>query len=173
MTDIDALEKIAFEPSIWALGMNHLQERADLYDYIASALEDKKQEAAYPFLITDKRNGQVAGSTRFGNISIANKRLEIGWTWIHPQFQGTGLNRACKYLLLEYVFDTLLFNRVEIKTDVLNHQSRKAILKMGATQEGIFRKHQVTAGGRIRDSIYFSILNDEWPDIRARIFGLK
>jgi RimJ/RimL family protein N-acetyltransferase len=170
MNDFKTLDEIAYHPQIWSVGMSHLKEPAHLKTYIESALVEKQQQLSYPFLIFDKQKKRVAGSTRFGNISFPNKRLEIGWTWIHPDFQGTDLNKNCKYLLLQFAFETLLFNRVEIKTDAINFQSRKAILKIGAKEEGIFRKHQITAGGRIRDTVYHSIINDEWPNIKATIF---
>ncbi len=168
--DFKALEAVAYHPQIWALGMSNLNEPAHLMAYIQSALDDKISLTSYPFLIYDKIKNSVAGSTRYGNISFAHKRLEIGWTWVHPDFQGTGLNKACKFLLLQFAFETLGFNRVEIKTDVLNQQSRKAILKIGGTEEGIFRRHQITSDGRVRDSIYFSIINDEWPEIKSTVF---
>ena len=170
ISDFDTLNEIAYHPQMWSVGMSNLKEPAHLKTYIESALVEKKQQLSYPFLIFDKQKKRVAGSTRFGNISFLNKRLEIGWTWIHPDFQGTGLNINCKYLLLQFAFETLLFNRVEIKTDAINLQSRKAILKIGAKEEGIFRKHQITAEGRIRDTVYHSIINNEWPNIKATIF---
>ena len=170
ISDVETLNEIAYHPQMWSVGMSNLKEPAHLKTYIESALVEKKQQLSYPFLIFDKQKKRVAGSTRFGNISFLNKRLEIGWTWIHPDFQGTGLNINCKYLLLQFAFETLLFNRVEIKTDAINLQSRKAILKIGAKEEGIFRKHQITAEGRIRDTVYHSIINNEWPNIKATIF---
>ncbi len=168
--DFKSLDAIAYHPDIWSAGMSNLKEPVHLKTYIQSAITEKEKHLSYPFLIFDKQNNRVAGSTRFGNISFENKKLEIGWTWLHPDFQGTGLNKACKFLLLRFAFETLLFNRVEIKTDAINQQSRKAILKIGAKEEGIFRKHQVTSEGRIRDTIYYSIINDEWPSIKSTIF---
>lgn len=164
------LTEIAYEPQIWELGMSNLKEPSDLRAYIDTALSERQNKVSYPFLIFDKKMNCVAGSTRFGSISVPNKRVEIGWTWIHPRHQGSGLNKACKFLLLTFAFETLLVNRVELKTDVLNQQSRKAIAKIGAREEGIFRKHQVTATGRERDSIFFSIIRDEWPEIKNSVF---
>ncbi len=171
MDDFTALESVAFHPEIWALGMNNIETPAHLEAYIQAALSEKQSRASYPFVIFDKQQHRVAGSTRFGNISFSHKRLEIGWTWLNPAFHGTGLNKACKFLLLQFVFETLGFNRVEIKTDVLNQQSRKAIQKIGGREEGIFRKHQVTSEGRVRDSIYFSIINDKWPGLKSTVFA--
>lgn len=169
-TDINELEKIAYHPQIWKLGMSDIKEKKDLEKYIETALKERQNKLSYPFLIFDKEKNEVAGSTRFGNISFENKRLEIGWTWMHPKFQGTGLNKACKFLLLQFAFETLQLNRVELKTDVLNQQSQKAMRKIGAKEEGIFRKHSITSNGRVRDSIFFSIINDEWINIKNNIF---
>lgn len=168
--DIHELAKVAYEPSLWQLGMSNIKEEKDLREYIDIALKEKAARVAYPFLIFDKQTNSVAGSTRYGNISFPNKRLEIGWTWIHPKHQGTGLNKACKFLLLQFAFERLQFNRVELKTDVLNQQSQKAMRKIGAKEEGVFRSHSITSAGRIRDSIFFSIIKEEWPQIKAAIF---
>lgn len=168
--DQEALEDIAYEPQIWKWGMSDLKNSSDLASYIDTALAEKKNKISYPFLIFDKKLNCAAGSTRFGSISPPNKRVEIGWTWMHPKHQGSGLNKACKFLLLRFSFETLHVNRVELKTDVLNQQSRKAIARIGAKEEGIFRKHQVTSSGRERDSIYFSIIKSEWPVIKETIF---
>ena len=168
--DFSELNKIAYDPRIWEWGMSNVVNAGDLQKYISVALEERSAKASYPFLIFDKKMNCVAGSTRFVSISIPNNRVEIGWTWIHPKHHGTGLNKACKYLLLQFAFEMLKVNRVELKTDVLNLQSRKAILKIGAIEEGVFRKYQVTSTGRVRDSVYFSIINIEWENIKNTIF---
>lgn len=168
--DIDELDKVAYEPSIWQLGMSNIKEQKDLKEYIDIALKEKAVKISYPFLIFDKQTNSVAGSTRYANISFQHKKLEIGWTWIHPKHQGTGLNKACKFLLLQYAFEQLQFNRVELKTDILNGQSQKAMRKIGAKEEGIFRCHSITSSGRIRDTIFFSIINNEWKEIKTSIF---
>ena len=168
--DLSRLDKVAYDPQIWKLGMSNIKEPKDLEAYINTALKERENKLSYPFLIFDKQNNSVAGSTRFRNISFEHKRLEIGWTWMHPKFQGTGLNKACKFLLLQFAFEVLQFNRVELKTDLLNQQSQKAMKKIGAKEEGIFRKHQITSSGRIRDSIFFSIINNEWEEIKKTIF---
>lgn len=168
--DIIELDKIAYEPSLWRLGMSNLKDKRDLEKYIDVALKEKQDKIAYPFLIFDKQTNSVAGSTRYANISFPNKKLEIGWTWMHPSFQGTGINKACKFLLLQFAFETLQLNRVELKTDLLNQQSQKAMRKIGAKEEGVFRSHSITSEGRVRDSIFFSIINTEWEDIKQTIF---
>ncbi len=169
-SDFSELNNIAYDPRIWEWGMSNLVNDGDLQKYIGTALEERQANVSYPFLIFDKLMHCAAGSTRFGSISIPNNRVEIGWTWIHPKHHGTGLNKACKYLLLQFAFEVLKVNRVELKTDALNQQSRKAILKTGATEEGIFRKHQVTSTGRVRDSVFFSIIDTEWENIKNTIF---
>ena len=169
-SDINELDKIAYDPSLWKLGMSNIKQQKDLEEYIDNALQERSVKSSYPFLIFDKQTNSVAGSTRYGNISFVNKRLEIGWTWIHPIHQGTGLNKACKFLLLQFAFEELKFKRVELKTDVLNQQSQKAMRKIGAKEEGIFRSHSITSTGRIRDSIFFSIIKEEWPEIKTSIF---
>src|SRR5205085_10708707 len=109
------------------------------------------------------------GSTRYGNIERSHKRLEIGWTWYGRAFQRTGVNTESKLLLLTHAFETLGANRVELKTDALNERSRAAILRIGAREEGIFRHHMITANGRIRHTVYFSIIDAEWPAAKARL----
>ena len=141
-----------------------------LTSYIDSAIEEKKKQSKYPFVIFDKHVGKYAGSTSFGNISNYDQRLEIGWTWIGKEFQRTGLNRNCKFLLLSYVFETLHFERVEFKTDSRNLQSRKAIEQIGATFEGEFRNHSVMSDGFRRNTVYYSILKDEWEGIKNTVF---
>ncbi|HUS01217.1 MAG TPA: GNAT family protein [Chitinophagaceae bacterium] len=170
VADLHQLATVAYEPSIWQLGMSNIREEKDLKEYIDVALKERSAKLSYPFLIFDLQTNSVAGSTRYLNISFPHKRLEIGSTWIHPRHQATGLNKACKFLLLQFAFETLQFNRVELKTDVLNQQSQKAMRKIGAKEEGIFRSHSITSGGRIRDSIFFSIIKDEWPEIKDSIF---
>ncbi|PWT95356.1 MAG: GNAT family N-acetyltransferase [Bacteroidetes bacterium] len=170
-SDLKELGSVAFDSRIWKHGLSNLQNEEDLIIYIKEALNERKAGSSYPFKIFDKQRNRVAGSTRFGNISLANKRAEIGWTWLHPDFHGSGLNMSCKFLLLKYAFETLQLNRIELKTDVLNLQSRKAILKIGAKEEGIFRKHMVASTGRVRDSIYFSIINEEWPKLKGTVFA--
>jgi RimJ/RimL family protein N-acetyltransferase len=109
------------------------------------------------------------GSTRFGNIDPVNRRVEIGWTWISPTFQRSYVNSEAKYLMLRHAFDVWDCVRVELKTDVLNEQSRAAMIRLGAVEEGVLRRHILTYTGRFRDSIYYSILDHEWPAVRARL----
>ncbi len=157
--DFGQLESIVYHPEIWKMSLYNIAGPTQLQTYMDAALKEKEMQVSYPFLIYDKIQNRLAGSTRYLDISFTHKKLEIGSTWLHPDFHGTGLNKACKFLLLQFAFETLQFNRVELKTDVLNQQSRKAIVKIGAKEEGIFRKHLITSAGRIRDSIFFQYHN--------------
>jgi RimJ/RimL family protein N-acetyltransferase len=137
--------------------------------YIESALQRQAEGTALPFAVVSKAAGKAIGSTRYGNIDPENRRVEIGWTWYGRDFQRTAVNTECKYLLLRHAFETLGCLRVEFKTDVLNERSRKAILRIGAKEEGVFRKHMVMPSGRVRDTVYFSIVDTEWPAVKMRL----
>lgn len=139
-----------------------------LREYIETALTLQGQGMALPFAVVSKEADQAIGSTRYGNIDRANRRVEIGWTWYGRDYQRTAVNTESKYLLLRHAFETLGCIRVELKTDALNERSRKAILRIGAKEEGIFRRHMLMPSGRIRDTAYFSIIDDEWLDVKAR-----
>jgi len=136
---------------------------------VESAVAALEARTMLPFVTIERASGRVVGSSRYLNIAPADLRLEIGWTWIDPAFQRTAVNTEAKLLMLGRAFDELGCRRVELKTDALNEQSRAAILGIGATFEGIFRRHMVMTGGRARDSAYYSILDDEWPVIRDRL----
>jgi RimJ/RimL family protein N-acetyltransferase len=141
-----------------------------LEENISKAITSRIDKQRYPFAIFDKLNNRFVGSTSFGNISTKDKRLEIGWTWIDKELQGTGLNKYCKHLLLSYAFEKLIMQRVEFKTDNRNNQSKKAIGKIGGTFEGILRSHTVMRNGYRRDTAYYSILKHEWDSINNTIF---
>jgi RimJ/RimL family protein N-acetyltransferase len=117
-----------------------------------------------PFAVIHLESGRAIGSTRYGAINLPNKRAEIGWTWYAREFQRTPVNTECKLLLLSHAFETLGLIRVEFKTDARNEKSRNALQRIGAVQEGVFRKHLICQSGRIRDTVYFSILDTEWPE---------
>jgi len=122
-----------------------------------------------PLVTVERASGTVVGSTRFMNIDALNRRVEIGGTWIAPAWQRTGLNTEAKYLMLRHAFETWQCVRIEFKTDALNTQSRNAILRIGAKEEGTLRRHLLTWSGRYRDTVYFSILDDEWPAVKANL----
>jgi len=145
----------------------HTQEF--LADYIASALKEKEKRRRYPFIIYDKLRKSYAGSTSFMSISQPNKRLEIGSTWIGKDFQRTGLNRHCKFLLLHFAFEEAQAERVEFLTDERNLQSRTAIEKIGAKFEGILRSHITMLDGFRRSSVSYSIIREEWPQVKQML----
>jgi N-acetyltransferase len=166
---VDALARVGLEPEIWRWGIAPLVTRADMQSYVEQALEEWRRGVSLPFVIVALSVMEVAGSTRYGNIDLVNRRLEIGWTWLGPRHQRTRINTEAKLLLLTHAFEGLSMHRVELKTDALNQKSRAAILRIGAVEEGTFRKHIVTASGRVRDSVYYSILDTEWPAVKARL----
>ena len=137
--------------------------------YIENAVLERTNKLRYPFIIFDKQINAYAGSTSFLNISNRDKRIEIGATWIGNQFQRTGLNKHCKFLLMTYAFDHLDFERVELKTDERNIKSRAAIEKIGGKLEGILRSHTVMSDGFRRNTVYYGILKDEWPHIKQKL----
>jgi RimJ/RimL family protein N-acetyltransferase len=157
------------DEDIWLLNPTQVRTREDMRNYIATALREEQHEISLPFATIDKESGRAVGSTRFGNISRENYRLEIGWTWIGKNWQRTFVNTEAKYLMLCHAFEILNCMRVELKTDSLNERSRNAILRIGAKEEGIFRNHMITASGRIRHTVYFSIIDTEWPLVKVKL----
>lgn len=141
----------------------------DFRMYVDRVLLEQQAGLSAGFATVVRKSGEVVGSTRFMNIDDGNRRVEIGSTWIVPAWQKTGVNTEAKYLMLRHAFEHAGCLRVEFKTDALNLQSRAAILRLGAKEEGTFRRHVVTWSGRVRDSVYFSILDTEWPEIRANL----
>jgi len=171
-TDIDLLRPLALaEPELFQLMSTLIRSDEDLKAFIAQALNDRDEGRSIPFLITDKRTGTVAGSTRYGNLDEKHKKVEIGWTWIAKAFHNTGLNKAMKFVMLEYAFETLQMNRVEIKTNELNQRSRRAIESIGGQFEGMLRNHMINSDGTPRNTVYYSIIKEEWPEVKLRIFG--
>jgi RimJ/RimL family protein N-acetyltransferase len=162
---------IAKDASLWTVQLNKIESEQDLEKYIQKALKERAAGEAVPFVIIDKKENRIVGSTRYMGLSLPNKRAEIGSTWITPSLHGSGLNKAMKYAMLQHAFEVMGLNRVEFKTDELNTQSRNAILSLGCTQEGIFRRHMITSTGRVRNTVYFSMLKEEWPEVKQRVFG--
>ena len=161
----ELLRPAAQNPRIWVLTTSAFGAAFD--PYFDRAMKHAAAGIERPFAVRLLDEDRLVGSTRFMNIEAAHKRLEIGATWYDPTVWAGMVNPECKLLLMGHVFETLKWNRVEYKTDARNQRSREAILRLGATQEGIFRKHMVLADGHIRDSVYFSIVDSEWPDVKA------
>ncbi len=163
--------EVGLDPAIWTWIYPPALTADAMRTFIESGLKAHAAGTALPFATIEKSSGKAVGSTRFGNVDMDNRRVEIGWTWIAPKWQRTAVNTEAKYLMLRYAFEGLKCMRVELKTDALNERSRAAILRVGAKQEGIFRKHMLAANGRIRDTVYFSITDDEWPAVAAGLLS--
>ena len=166
---LDALCEVGMTDSIWFFTANVVQTVEDMQRYIETALDEAGRKVSLPFVTFSKRDKKIVGSTRFGNIDVRNRKAEIGWTWISPLWQRTNINTEAKLLMLAHAFETWDCVRVELKTDVLNEKSRNAILRLGAKQEGILRRHIITDAGRFRDTVYFSIIDDEWRDVQENL----
>jgi len=165
---------------LWEIAKDHL---ADLFQWIPyrlqtledfekfnrQVLDEQVRGLTVPFATVERASNVVVGTTRFMNMDLANRKVEIGSTWIAPRWQRTAVNTEAKYLMLCHAFEVWKCLRVELKTDALNQRSRQAILRLGAKQEGTLRKHMLTYDGRQRDSVYFSILDAEWPEIKSHL----
>ena len=163
------LTAVGLDPEIWRFTLVVVQTPEEMRGYMDAALELQRGGTTLPFVTIERSSGQIVGSTRFGNYDSANRRIEIGWTWIAPRWQRTAINTEAKYLMLSHAFEKLHCVRVELKTDVLNTRSRKAMLRIGAKEEGVLRKHSLVWDGRYRDSIYYSILDDEWATVKQEL----
>jgi RimJ/RimL family protein N-acetyltransferase len=170
-TDFEDLKAIAFDASIWEFTITRADDAVSLAAYLAQAVHDRQAGLRYPFAIIDRASGRLAGSTSYYSIVPADQRLSIGHTWVGTDFQRTGLNRAAKHLLLCHAFDQLNYERVELETDSRNLKSQTAMRRMGATQEGTLRHHRLTQDNYRRDTMIFSIIRPEWPELRRTTFA--
>jgi len=146
-----------------------LNSLEDFNNIVDKALLEQERGDSVVFATLERSSGKVIGSTRFMNIDRVNRRVEIGSTWIAPAWHRTAVNTEAKYLMLRHAFETWNSFRVELKTDALNQRSRNAILRIGAKEEGALRRHVITWTGRVRDTVYFSILDSEWPEVKAKL----
>lgn len=149
-----------------------MQTLEDFETWVEKSHGEQQRGESVVFATVDRRSGRMIGSTRFMNIDRVNRRVEIGSTWIVPAWQRTAVNTEAKYLMLRHAFEVWQCMRVELKTDALNQKSRNAILRIGAKEEGTLRKHLITWTGRVRDTVYFSILDTEWPEGKVRLESL-
>jgi N-acetyltransferase len=163
------LVEVGLDEELWRWIPTPVRTREEMATFIETALDEQARGVALPFAIVEKSTGRAIGSTRYGNIDRTHHRVEIGWTWVARDWQRTAMNTEAKYLLLRHAFETLGCIRVELKTDSLNERSRAAILRIGAREEGVFRNHMITASGRLRHTVYFSIIDSEWPAIKASL----
>jgi N-acetyltransferase len=166
---LQALAEAAADPAIFRWHVALMNGPDAIRAWVEKALAERAADRALPFVTLDASTGRVIGSTRFFNIDAANLKAEIGYTWLVASAQRTGINREAKYLMLRHAFETWRLRRVEFKAHARNEQSRAALLRLGAVEEGTLRKHMVMPDGSARDSVYFSIVDDEWPAVKARL----
>ena len=170
-SDLDNLVHFSInQPELWKYSLIQENSPEKMNIYIQKALSDRKNKNSYAFSVFDKRTNKYAGSTRFYDIQIENATLQLGYTWYGKDFQGTGINKNCKYLLLEFAFETLKMERVEFRADNENQRSINAMKSIGCIVEGVLRNNTYKANGGRRDSIILSILKDEWHSaIKTRL----
>jgi RimJ/RimL family protein N-acetyltransferase len=159
--------EVGLDQELWRWTTVQLGTPEEMRAYMETALREQAAGTALPFATVERSSGRAIGSTRFGNVDAPNARVEIGWTWIGRPWQRTAVNTEAKYLMLRHAFENWRCNRVELKTDSLNARSRAAILRLGALEEGTLRNHMISHTGRLRHSVYFSIINSEWPTVKA------
>ncbi|WP_378187328.1 GNAT family N-acetyltransferase [Aquimarina sp. W85] len=165
------LKEIIYDDHIWKYMGMFIRNESDFSQYLTQTLEAQENGICYPFLILDKLTDRVAGSTRYGNLNAASEKCEIGWTWYGEDFQGTGLNTACKYELLKFGFESIGFRRIQFSADQENIRSQKAIEKLGAIKEGVFRNNYIDSEGKSKNDIYYSIIKEDWSNLKRDRFS--
>lgn len=166
---VPRLSEVGLDPDLWRWTPFLYSTPSDMREYVQIAMRAQEQGTALPFAMVDRSSGIVIGSTRFGSIDAVNLGVEIGWTWIARRWQRTPINTEAKYLMLKHAFEKFGCMRVQFKTDSLNTRSRAALVRIGAREEGVFRNHMITYSGRIRHTVYFSIIKSEWPLVKAQL----
>ncbi len=166
---LEGLCAIGLDPDLWRWTLNVCETREDLRAYLETALAEQSQGKSLPFATMDLAGRSVAGCTRFGSIEPKHRKVEIGWTWVGKPFQRSHVNTEAKYLMLRHAFEAWGCLRVELKTNVLNRRSRDAMLRIGCVEEGILRKHAISDRGAVRGTVYYSIVDGEWPAVKARL----
>src|SRR5438093_591712 len=161
--------EVGLDEDLWRWTLTCLRTREDMRRYIETALREEREGRSLPFATVHVGTRRAVGSTRFGNVEPVHRRVEIGWTWIGRPWQRSAVNTEAKFLMLRYAFETLGCVRVELKTNALNERSRAAILRIGAVEEGTLRRHMINDAGVYRDTVYYSVLDDEWPAVKARL----
>jgi N-acetyltransferase len=168
--DIAAFSQIANDESLWKYFTFLLNDPIEMQKWVELGIKEREEGKRIPFTIIEKATGEICGSTSLGSISYYDKRIEIGWSWLAKHYQGTGINFHAKFSMLSYAFDILNWERVEIKTDNLNERAKQGLRKIGAKEEGVLRSHMQMPLDRRRDSVFFSILKNEWPQVKDSIF---
>jgi RimJ/RimL family protein N-acetyltransferase len=166
---LDGLTQVALDPELWRWTIARPTDRASLEAWMMAAMDNAAAGTEVPFVTVERASGRPIGSSRYMNIVPEHRRLEIGWSWVAANWQRGGANREAKLLMLGHAFEALGCHRVEFKTDSLNERSRRALLGIGATFEGIFRNHMVMPDDRLRHSAYYSVIDTEWPAVKARL----
>lgn len=169
ITHADALVEAAADGNLWELWYTQIPSKSTINEYITHALSEKVEGRALPFVVIDTSSGNIIGCTRYCNADVDHKRLEVGYTWYAKSFQRSYVNTECKYLLLSHAFDKLGAIAVEFRTHWHNHPSRAGILRLGAKQDGVLRNHQVSTDGSYRDTVVFSILENEWLTVKKSL----
>jgi RimJ/RimL family protein N-acetyltransferase len=167
MEHVQGLWEAGSDPEIWKFTSVEVHSVEQMKAYIEAALTEQSRGGSLPFATIDAGSGQVVGSTRFGSIAREHRRVEIGWTFVSPRWQRTAINTEAKYLMLRHAFEVWQCNRVELKTGSTNVKSRAAILRIGAKEEGTLRQHMINSTGFIRDTVYYSVIRGEWPEVKA------
>ena len=168
--DITELSILAAEKEMWQYFSLNLSDPSQLQQWMNMAFHERENNTRRPFTIIDKSSGKLAGSMSMGNISFHDLRLEIGWSWLGATFRSTGINFHAKYAMMKYAFEQLGFERIEYKTDILNERAKKGLRGVGAIEEGVLRSHMTMWNNRRRDSVYFSVLKNEWADLKRNLF---
>ena len=168
----EGLLAIGLDPDLWRYTITTVRDAADLRRYLDTATRELAEGQSLPFATIDVASGRVAGCTRYGSLDPLNRRVEIGWTWVGREFRRSHVNTEAKYLMLNHAFETIDCVRVEFKAHASNERSRRAMERIGAQFEGTLRRHMLRDTGEWRDTVYYSILDHEWPAVKARLEAL-
>jgi len=169
LAHLDALCVHGLDDDLWRFTTTQIHTREEMRDYVETALEEQARGVSLPFATIERAGGEVVGCTRFGNIEREHRGAEIGWTWVARTRHRTPVNTEAKYLMLSHAFETWNCIRVALKTDSINERSRRAILRIGAKEEGTLRNHMITSTGRVRHTTFFSIIDSEWQTVKAAL----
>lgn len=165
----NALLEAASDGKLWELWFTSVPSKENIDDYLDKIFKDQESKDAFAFVVFHKKTQSIIGTTRYCNIDLQNKRLEIGYTWYAQSYQKTGVNTECKFLLLRHAFENLSCIAVEFRTHWFNQKSREAILRLGAKQDGVLRNHQFDKTDNLRDTVVFSIIESEWKTVKASL----
>lgn len=169
LTDIDAIFEAGNFSEIWTHLIVTIQSREDAANFVEQSLYNQKLGKEHPFVIIDNQTNRIIGGTKLMNLDHTHMRIELGFSWLSPSYWRSPINSNCKYLLMQYCFEVLQLNRVQIQADERNMRSRNAIARIGATQEGIFRDHMIRKDGTPRNTVIFSVIRPEWPIVKMHM----